>query len=85
MDRKETLSQRQQKYALSFNEIVRFLRNNILNFIIIYLGAWIVKPVASSRGRGIFLVNHPNQVANFIKPIGVAFIANHPNGVKLCK
>lgn len=25
-------------------------------------GAWIVKPVASSRGRGIFIVNHPNQV-----------------------
>ena len=25
-------------------------------------GAWIVKPVASSRGRGIFIVSHPNQV-----------------------
>ena len=24
-------------------------------------GAWIVKPVASSRGRGIFIVSHPNQ------------------------
>ena len=27
-------------------------------------GAWIVKPVASSRGRGIFIVSHPNQVCN---------------------
>ena len=25
-------------------------------------GAWIVKPVASSRGRGIFIVSHPSQV-----------------------
>ena len=27
-------------------------------------GAWIVKPVASSRGRGIFIVSHPNQVSS---------------------
>ena len=26
-------------------------------------GAWIVKPVASSRGRGIFIVSHPSQVS----------------------
>ncbi|KAK7142922.1 hypothetical protein R3I94_012308 [Phoxinus phoxinus] len=25
-------------------------------------GAWIVKPVASSRGRGIYLVSNPNQI-----------------------
>ncbi|XP_059504875.1 tubulin polyglutamylase TTLL5 isoform X2 [Stegostoma tigrinum] len=26
-------------------------------------GAWIVKPVASSRGRGVYLVTNPNQIA----------------------
>ncbi len=26
-------------------------------------GAWIVKPAASSQGRGIHLVTHPSQVA----------------------
>ncbi|XP_067848219.1 tubulin polyglutamylase TTLL5 isoform X2 [Heptranchias perlo] len=25
-------------------------------------GPWIVKPVASSRGRGVYLVSHPNQI-----------------------
>ncbi|XP_010140427.1 PREDICTED: tubulin polyglutamylase TTLL5-like, partial [Buceros rhinoceros silvestris] len=25
-------------------------------------GLWIVKPVASSRGRGVYLINHPNQI-----------------------
>ena len=25
-------------------------------------GPWIVKPIASSRGRGIYLINNPNQV-----------------------
>nr|XP_018671635.1 tubulin polyglutamylase TTLL5 isoform X1 [Ciona intestinalis] len=25
-------------------------------------GSWIVKPIASSRGRGIYLINNPNQV-----------------------
>ncbi|XP_032657895.1 tubulin polyglutamylase TTLL5 isoform X2 [Chelonoidis abingdonii] len=26
-------------------------------------GPWIVKPVASSRGRGVYLVNNPNQIS----------------------
>ncbi|NXG08577.1 TTLL5 polyglutamylase, partial [Sakesphorus luctuosus] len=25
-------------------------------------GPWIVKPVASSRGRGVYLINHPSQI-----------------------
>ena len=27
-----------------------------------FTGSWIVKPVASSRGRGIYLIKNPNQV-----------------------
>ncbi|KAJ1104661.1 hypothetical protein NDU88_002071 [Pleurodeles waltl] len=27
-------------------------------------GPWIVKPVASSRGRGVYLINSPNQIAS---------------------
>uniref|UniRef100_A0A2D4MBX2 Tubulin--tyrosine ligase-like protein 5 n=1 Tax=Micrurus spixii TaxID=129469 RepID=A0A2D4MBX2_9SAUR len=26
-------------------------------------GPWIVKPVASSRGRGVYLINNPNQIS----------------------
>jgi len=40
-------------------------------------GAWIVKPVASSRGRGIFLVNHPNQVP-LEEPMVVAKYIDNP-------
>uniref|UniRef100_A0A8C6T5J8 Tubulin--tyrosine ligase-like protein 5 n=1 Tax=Neogobius melanostomus TaxID=47308 RepID=A0A8C6T5J8_9GOBI len=28
-----------------------------------YKGPWIIKPVASSRGRGIYLVSNPNQIS----------------------
>jgi len=40
-------------------------------------GAWIVKPVASSRGRGIFIVNHPNQVP-LEEPMVVAKYIDNP-------
>ncbi|TRY73203.1 hypothetical protein TCAL_16885 [Tigriopus californicus] len=40
-------------------------------------GAWIVKPVASSRGRGIFIVNHPNQVP-LDEPMVVAKYIDNP-------
>lgn len=35
-------------------------------------GPWIVKPVASSRGRGVFLINHPDQV-----PLDENLIVSH--------
>ncbi|XP_070181394.1 tubulin polyglutamylase TTLL5-like isoform X10 [Littorina saxatilis] len=35
-------------------------------------GPWIVKPVASSRGRGVFLCNHPDQV-----PLDENLIVSH--------
>eukprot|EP00731_Ephydatia_muelleri_P027334 Em0019g207a len=42
-------------------------------------GVWIVKPVASSRGRGIFLVNHPKQV-----PAGEAVVVSRYVENPLC-
>ena len=30
--------------------------------VVFTAGAWIVKPVASSRGRGIYLIKNPSQV-----------------------
>ncbi len=33
-------------------------------------GTWIVKPVASSRGRGIFLINHVRYVWTYESKIG---------------
>ena len=40
-------------------------------------GAWIVKPVASSRGRGIFIVSHPSQVP-LDEPMVVAKYIDNP-------
>ncbi|CAG9818928.1 unnamed protein product [Phaedon cochleariae] len=40
-------------------------------------GPWIVKPVASSRGRGIFLVENPNQVP-LEEPVVVAKYISNP-------
>ncbi|XP_018327942.1 tubulin polyglutamylase TTLL5 isoform X2 [Agrilus planipennis] len=40
-------------------------------------GPWIVKPVASSRGRGIFIVESPNQVP-LDEPVVVAKYVNKP-------
>nr|XP_022331081.1 tubulin polyglutamylase TTLL5-like isoform X11 [Crassostrea virginica] len=39
-------------------------------------GLWIVKPVASSRGRGVFLCNHPDQVPLDENLIVCKYIAN---------
>ncbi|XP_050312018.1 tubulin polyglutamylase TTLL5 isoform X2 [Anthonomus grandis grandis] len=40
-------------------------------------GPWIVKPVASSRGRGIFIVEYPNQVP-LEEPVVVAKYISNP-------
>ncbi|KAG5889397.1 hypothetical protein JTB14_018271 [Gonioctena quinquepunctata] len=40
-------------------------------------GPWIVKPVASSRGRGIFIVENPNQVP-LEEPVVVAKYISNP-------
>lgn len=40
-------------------------------------GPWIVKPVASSRGRGIFIVENPSQVP-YDDPVVVAKYVNRP-------
>ncbi|XP_050404221.1 tubulin polyglutamylase TTLL5 [Patella vulgata] len=39
-------------------------------------GPWIVKPVASSRGRGVFLINHPEQAPLDENVIVCKYVAN---------
>jgi len=40
-------------------------------------GTWIVKPIASSRGRGIYLINHPNQLSRE-EPVVVSRYIENP-------
>ena len=42
----------------------------LLSFTVAFMkdkGPWIVKPIASSRGRGIFLVNHV-RITGIVEP-----------------
>ena len=39
-------------------------------------GLWIVKPVSSSRGRGIFIVNDVRQIPPQYKAVACRYIAN---------
>ncbi|XP_058465024.1 tubulin polyglutamylase TTLL5 [Malaya genurostris] len=39
-------------------------------------GPWIVKPVASSRGRGIFIVNSPDQIASYEQVVVAKYITD---------
>ncbi|XP_058129588.1 tubulin polyglutamylase TTLL5 isoform X1 [Anopheles coustani] len=39
-------------------------------------GPWIVKPVASSRGRGIFIVNSPDQISSFEQVVVAKYISD---------
>jgi tubulin polyglutamylase TTLL5 len=46
--------------------IWKSIKNNLIDFLLATFhkekGIWIVKPVSLSRGRGIFLINHPDQI-----------------------
>ncbi|XP_055618403.1 tubulin polyglutamylase TTLL5 [Toxorhynchites rutilus septentrionalis] len=39
-------------------------------------GPWIVKPAASSRGRGIFIVNSPDQIASYEQVVVAKYITD---------
>ncbi|XP_052867613.1 tubulin polyglutamylase TTLL5 [Anopheles cruzii] len=39
-------------------------------------GPWIVKPVASSRGRGIFIVNSPDQISSYEQVVVAKYISD---------
>lgn len=61
-------------------------------YILYYLAAflkdrkpWIVKPVASSRGRGIYLVNHVSTGIGYLKGSWLFFVAfnNHRSAAQI--
>ena len=51
-------------HCIKLSNIFKVRFQYIANVEVICLGSWIVKPVASSRGRGIYLIKNPSQVAD---------------------